>query len=148
MNVNVNKININLGNAGKAGAAALIPAASILLAIFEPRARVATSAIAGALALLILWTLLRGGTVTLPGLTLSGRRPPAELSAQHPAAPAAPPAPQPVPPPPLPASTSTGGAGAAIGFIVLLAAVVAVVWGLTSASHAATTPSPAPVSLC
>jgi hypothetical protein len=47
MNVNINKVTINLANAGKAGAAALVPVASVLLAIFEPRTRVATSAIGG-----------------------------------------------------------------------------------------------------
>jgi hypothetical protein len=145
MNVNINKITINLANAGKAGAAALIPAASVLLAIFEPRARVATSAIAGAFALLIVWTLWRGGTVVLPGLTLSGHRPPpAEPPAQRLAAPAASPAREVVPPPPPPAGTSSGGAGVAIGVIVSLAAAAAVVLFLASASHASATSSRTP----
>ncbi len=76
MNVNINKITINLANAGKAGAAALVPAAGALLAIYEPRTRVATSAVVGTFLLLIVWTLWRGGSVALPGLTLSGHRPP------------------------------------------------------------------------
>lgn len=144
MNVNINKITINLANAGKAGAAALIPAASVLLAIFEPRTRIATSAIAGAFALLIVWTLRRGGTVALPGLTLSGHRPPAEPPAQHAAAPAARPAHQAVPLPPPADGTSSGGAGAAIGVTVSLAAAAAVVLFLASASHASPTSSRAP----
>jgi hypothetical protein len=36
MNINVDKINLNLGNAGKAGAAVLVPAATVIVAIFEP----------------------------------------------------------------------------------------------------------------
>ena len=145
MTVNINKITINLANAGKAGAAALIPAASVLLAIFEPRARVATSAIAGAFALLIVWTLWRGGTVALPGLTLSGHRPPpAEPPSQRVAAPAASPVREAVPPPPSPAGTSSGGAGVAIGVIVSLAAAAAVVLFLASASHASATSSRTP----
>jgi hypothetical protein len=145
MNVNINKITINLANAGKAGAAALIPAASVLLAIFEPRARVATSAIAGAFALLIVWTLWRGGNVALPGLTLSGHRPPpAELPAQRVAAPAASPVREAVPPPPPPAGTSSGGAGVAIGVIVSLAVAAVVVLLLASASHASATSSRTP----
>jgi hypothetical protein len=145
MNVNINKITINLANAGKAGAAALIPAASVLLAIFEPRARVATSAIAGAFALLIVWTLWRGGNVALPGLTLSGHRPPpAEPPAQRVAAPAASPVREAVPPPPPPAGTSSGGAGVAIGVILSLAAAAVVVLLLASASHASATSSRTP----
>jgi hypothetical protein len=140
MNVNINKVTINLANAGKAGAAALIPVASVILAIFEPRTRVATSAIAGAFALLIVWTLWRGGTVALPGLTLSGhRRPPAKPPSQRVAAPAPPPVRQAVPPPHPPADTSSGGAGAAIGVIVSLAAAAAAVLFLASASHASAT---------
>ena len=151
MNVNINKITINLANAGKAGAAALIPAASVLLAIFEPRARVATSAIAGAFALLIVWTLWRGGNVALPGLTLSGHRPPpAEPPAQRVAAPAASPVREAVPPPPPPAGTSSGGAGVAIGVIgvigviVSLAVAAVVVLLLASASRASATSSRTP----
>lgn len=146
MNVNINKITINLANAGKAGAAALIPAASVLLAIFEPRTRIATSAVAGAFALLIVWTLWRGGTVALPGLTLSGHRPPpAEPPARRVAAvPAAPPVHEAVQSPPPPARTSSGGAGAAIGVIVILAAAAAVVLFLASTSHASATSSPTP----
>ena len=145
MNVNINKITINLANAGKAGAAALIPAASVLLAIFEPRARVATSAIAGAFALLIVWTLWRGGNVALPGLTLSGHRPPpAEPPAQRMAAPAASPVREAVPPPPPPAGTSSGGAGVAIGVIFSLAVAAVVVLLLASASHASATSSRTP----
>jgi hypothetical protein len=145
MNVNINKITINLANAGKAGAAALIPAASVLLAIFEPRARVATSAIAGAFALLIVWTLWRGGNVALPGLTLSGHRPPpAEPRAQRVAAPAASPVAEAVPPPPPPAGTSSGGAGVAIGVILSLAVAAVVVLLLASASHASATSSRTP----
>jgi hypothetical protein len=133
MNVNINKITINLANAGKAGAAALIPAASVLLAIFEPRARVATSAIAGAFALLIVWTLWRGGNVALPGLTLSGHRPPpAEPPAQRVAAPPASPVREAVPPPSPPAGTSSEGIGTAIGVIVSLAAAAVVVLLLAS----------------
>lgn len=145
MNVSINKITINLANAGKAGAAALIPAAGVLLAILEPRTRIATSAIAGAFALLIVWTLWRGGTVALPGLTLSGHRPPpAEPPAQRMAAPAAPPVRQAVPPPPPPAGTSSGSTGAAIGVSVGLAAAAAVVLFLASASHASATSSRTP----
>lgn len=145
MNVNINKITINLANAGKAGAAALIPAASVLLAIFEPRARVATSAIAGAFALLIVWTLWRGGNVALPGLTLSGHRPPpAEPPAQRVAAPPASPVREAVPPPPPPAGTSSEGIGTAIGVIVSLAAAAVVVLLLASASHASATSSRTP----
>jgi len=145
MNVNINKITINLANAGKAGAAALIPAASVLLAIFEPRARVATSAIAGAFALLIVWTLWRGGNVALPGLTLSGHRPPpAEPPAQRVAAPAASPVREAVPPPPPPAGTSSGGAGVAISVIFSLAVAAVVVLLLASASHASATSSRTP----
>src|SRR5260370_8198963 len=145
MNVKINKMTINLANAGKAGAAALIPAASVLLAIFEPRTRIATSAIAGAFALLIVWTLWRGGTVTLPRPTLSGHRPPpAELPAQHAGAPADPPARPAVPPPPSAAGTSSGGADVAIGIIVSLAAAAAVVLFLASASHASATSSRTP----
>lgn len=145
MNVNINKVTINLANAGKAGAAALVPVASVLLAIFEPRTRVATSAIAGAFALLIVWTLWRGGTVALPGLTLSSRRPPrADPPAQRVAAPAVPPVRQAVPPPPPPAGTSSGSVGAAIGVIVSLAVAAAVVLFLASASHASAMSSRTP----
>jgi hypothetical protein len=138
MNVNGNriKIDINLGNAGKAGATALIPAASIFLAIFEPRARVVAYAILGAFALLIVWTLWRGGTVTLPGITLSSRRPPAKPPAPRAAAQVGASPRQAAPPPPPPAATSPSGTGTIIGFAILLGAVAAV-WFLASTSSAA-----------
>ena len=144
MDISVNKIDINLGNAGKAGAAALLPAAGVFLAVFDPRARIATSAVAGVLALLIIWTLWRGGTVAVPGLTLSGHRPPAE--------PPAPPAttlvalaPQRVTPPPLPpAADSPRGSGTLVGFLAFVAAVAVVVGLLASVSHAAASSSGAP----
>ena len=141
MDINVDKINLNLGNAGKAGAAVLVPAATVIVAIFEPGARVATSAVAGALALLIVWTLCRGGTVALPGLTLSGRQASAASAAPPAIAPATPPALQAASPP---ARTPRNGTGAILGLAVVLVAAAAVVLFLANASHAAAGSSPAP----
>lgn len=142
MNINVDKINLNLGNVGKAGAAVLVPAATVIVAIFEPRARVATSAVAGALALLIVWTLCRGGTVALPGLTLSGRQPSAAPAAPPAIAPATPPALQTASPS---ARTPRNRTGAVLGLTVVLVTAAAVVLFLASASHAAAGSSRAPV---
>jgi hypothetical protein len=135
VNVSVNRIDISLGSAGKAGVAALIPAASIFLAIVEPRARIAASAIVGAFALLIVWTLWRGGTVTFPGLTLSGSCQPAEPPTSRVAAPTGRSPRQAAPP-----AASAGSAGTATGFAILLLAGAAVVWFLAGASHAAASP--------
>jgi hypothetical protein len=139
MDISVNKIDINIG---KAGAAALVPAAGIIFAIFEPSARIATSAIAGVFALLIVGTLWKGGTVAFPGVTLSGYRPPVQPPTLGAAAPAEPP--QRAFPPTLPPDTPSIHAGKVIGFAAVLAAGAIIVGLLASTSHAAASPSAAP----
>lgn len=132
MDISVNKIDINIG---KAGAVALIPAAGIILAIFDPPTRIATSAIAGVFALLIVGTLWKGGTVAFPGLTLSGYRPPGQPATPGAAESAEPP--QQVFPPTLPPAASPSHAGKVIGFVAVLAAAAIIVWLLAGTSHAA-----------
>jgi hypothetical protein len=129
VNIEVNKIDINVGKVG----AAAVPAASICLFIFEPSTRIYAVVALAAFAALVMWNLSRGGSVAFPGFTLSGQQPTKKPRSSRVTAPPRPPT------SPLscqPAAPSRGGRGLAVVLVPIGAAVALFIAG--NASHAAT----------